>query len=508
MELADLIISSSDSEKDSGAGPDPSADPKGALAHHRSEWPLNQKVSDNQIEVPDGSDRIRLRKVIAALTDSGYSVSGAERSSHVRGAQISFSAYFDRSGSCPRVGVTVADEISDALGIIQQALQAQGFGAVVTMGGEIAVIDPGDDAMTRYNEAGGIAVSYYGRSTVMVEPEELLVWRGQLPDITPNTIVSWQEAGCDLAQAVAWSAEDIDHPYEVKSWIATGRTPKQAKEWREAGLAVHSASHWIAAGRTPAEGEEWVSAGLTSYASAVAWEQDGFDADGAAPYLRLRGCSEPSDVQLLIDNKVSISDIAALADAGITTAEIRKVGEWTNKYKIEVPEAIEWAKLGGQFIGPGRRGRWHKAGYTPQEIELWQAAIGKRNITLDEVKALKASGYDPQAASDWADIHPDLARSEVSARWIESGLAPDEAEKWVSVNERFVDYRLVEGWMAAGLGPREAKPWAEANPALCDYKIVDAWQQADPRCSDPKLVAKLMGLTNPGAFAEIVSLLD
>lgn len=513
MELADLIVSSAEQDNPQ-QGPDPSLDPSGALDHHRNLWPLNSKVESGSLEDTDGSDRIRLRRVGESLTDAGFSVSGAERSSFVRGAQIGFSTYFDRSGSAGRIGVSIEQSIAeDALGVVQQALQSQGFGAVVTVDGEIVVLDQSEAEMVRYVEAGG-ATSSYGRVQKReLEPEEVLSWRNSIPGISPNEISAWMDRGCDVDQAIAWQEAGITHSYEADYWMKAGRTPDQAKDWRDAGVSVHAAAEWIRAGRTPAQAEKWVQVGLSSYGSVSAWENIGLDASKAAHYLRMRGCSEPSHVQLLLDNSVAIKDVEEMVKSSITVSDIIKIREWIGRYKIELPEAIEWAKLGPEFIGPGKRGRWHKAGFTPGMIKVWQAALGKRAITLDEVRALSATGYDPEAAKDWVSVHPDLARSELSSKWLEAGLSPKQASEWVSVSDHFVNYTLVSGWIEDGLGPEEARPWADAadkfqSPRLCSRPVVKDWLAADPRCSDPETVAQLMAFTEPQTLPRIVELLE
>jgi len=513
MELADLIISAGSQTNEA---PDPKVDPAAALDFHRDQWPLNSKVAEGTLATLEGSARLRLRRVASHLSESGFSVSGAERASSVRGAQISLSAYFDQTGDCGRVDVevTTVPDKALALGIIQEALQGQGFGALVTINQQITIIKSGSAKEVRYLEAGGTISSYYGQSkAIAMTGDEYLTWGCRIYGIQSDQIVSWKDLGCDADQAIIWAEAGARGSYEAKDWMGCGQSPSQAKAWRDANLPAHAAQHWITDGLTVADAKPWSEVGLVSRDQVRDWQAEGFDADTASPYLSLRGVSNPQQVRLLLDGKVSIINVERLAAAGISLQMISKIADWTARYKIELDEAIQWAALGAEFIGPGKRGRWHKAGYTPETIQIWQAALNKRQISLDEVRALRATGFDPQTAQDWAAIHSSLAASEMSSLWVQAGFSPDQAKPWVELSDGFTSFELVKSWLDEDLGVEDARSWAEAaekfdRRSLLNHEIVRSWESADARCSNPELVAELSAITTPELLPKIIELLN
>lgn len=519
MDLAELIVSGSENQEQPEI--DPITNPAEALDQHRKSWPLNQKVADGKIETPDGSDRIRLRRVGSKLTEMGYSVSGAEPSSYVRGAQVSFSTYFDRSGEAGAVGVSLSGPADnpESKAVIQEAMQSEGFGFIVTIHQNLSHLraDSHDQDSVRYAEAGGGSSRYgYGMGSRSnqdkLSPEEFLVWSATLGGATDWEIHNWKERGLNAAEAKQWMDSGVRSAYEVQAWQKMGQDHVKAAEWRDAGVPVHSADGWISQGLSPADAELWAKIGIFEQKVVSEWQAEGITPVEAQKWTSIRGVSLPQDVKLLMEGKFSADDAKQLAQAKVTQKDLQKIEKWITNYKIELAEAIEWAKLGPGFIGPGKRGRWHKAGFTPEMIEVWQAALGKKTISLDEVKALKASGYDPEAAKEWVAVHPDLARSEASAQWIEAGFTPRQAEDWIEVDDNFVNYSLVKGWVEAGMKPEDAEPWAEVARAyntnsLYQRDRVEEWLQADPRCADPDFTARMTRLTDPTSLPELVKLL-
>ena len=519
MDLAEIIISGNQQEEQEI---DLLNKPAEALDQHRKNWPLNQKVADDKLVTPDGSDRIRLRRVGDKLTAMGFSVSGAERSNSVSGAQISFSGYFDRSGEIGSPGVTLDAKVDDrdTKAIIQEALQTEGFNFIINLDERLVHLRPDSRNQdgVRYAEAGGgDSRNGYGwrrrNPDEPLSPEELLRWKAILPDINDWQIHSWRDQGLEAADVKQWVDAGIHQSYEVQNWMRLPQTPDQAKQWRDAGISVSFAGDWITNGLSPADAQDWALIGLPDYDQVKEWKQIGFGASQAEDWVSIPGVTVPRQVAFLIDNKFTGKDAQQLHKAGIRRENLEKIEKWVANYKIELPEAVEWAKLGRDFIGPGKRGRWHKAGFTPETVKVWQAALGKQNISVDEVKALKVSGYDPEAAQEWIAVHPRLARSEISAAWIEAGLTPEQAEKWIELHEDYVDYHLVAEWLEAGLAPADAKPWAEAAEkhgasSLLQRSRVEEWLNADPRCQNPELTAKLSRLTSPSALPELAELLS
>ena len=507
MDLADILTTS---EEEPQQAPDSASDPAAALDFHRSRWPLNSKVAAGTVAAGEGSDRIRLRKVAATLSEQGFSVSGAEPASYVPGAKVSISAHFGSAGNASRPSVTLGDiaDLEEALESVQNAFQRQGFAALVTMQDTIAFPSEYNEESARYVEAGG----YGGRFSGKISGEELLSWRAVISEVNEHDIEGWISIGVSAEKALQWIEAGARGSYEASRWMDAGQDCDGAKEWIAVGIGVWNSSEWVAAGLSPADAEVWVEVGVSDRASAAKWEAAGFDPDSARALLSIRGLHSPDQAKLLTDNNVPEDTISDLAAAKLNAADIEAVAEWVGRYKIELPEALEWASLGRTFIGPGKRGRWHKAGFTPQQVEVWQKVLGKQAISLDEVRALVATGHDPEAAEKWAKVNPALARGSVSQAWIDAGLGPDDAKKWVKASPEFVNYSLVKGWLDDGLDEKQAKKWAAAaaafdQPSLCDRAVVKSWIEADRRCQDPEMTAKLMQVTSPELLPQIIELL-
>jgi hypothetical protein len=519
LDLAELLTGGGSQTKQLTEAPDAAADPQGAMDFFRAAHPMNDKVaSDDLPECSEGSERIRLRRVIEQLGSSGLLVSGIEPASYQRKAQISFRGTFDRSGTFGNATASIADgpDKEQTTELVQGTLQGFGFAAVVTMEGTVEIIPAGGDAeKVAYVEVGGCRSyrSYRYNRNSQLAAVALLQWQSSIEDISESAIESWISDGYSIPQVQAWLAASVRSSYEAKMWDAMKQTPQQAAEWQQAGLVAYRVDGWLQAGKTPRQAGAWAEIGLSEYSAAEQWMKEKRPVSEAAKWSVICSGATPDDIRYLLDGGVTGEDAVQLREAGCSRTDLRKLEEWTTKYKIELDESLQWAKLGTDFIGPGKRGRWHKAGYSPQDITLWQKALGTRSITIDQVRAKLASGYDPQAAQEWADVHPSLASSRKSDAWIEAGMKPSDAKAWVTVSADFCDYDLVLSWTDAGKTVIEAKQWAQAaelhdQPSLCHFDVVSSWMAADERCADPELTAKLMKLVSPDDLAQLIELLS
>jgi len=518
LDLAELLTGGGSQTEQLTEAPDAAVDPQGAMDFFRAAHPMNEKVaSGNLPDRPDDSERILLRRVIEQLGSAGLLVSGIEPASYQRNAQVSFSGSFDRSGTFGHATATVTDspDKEQTTELVQGTLQGFGFAAIVTMDGGIQITpDSGDAEKVAYIEVGGYSGyrSYRYHNRKQMAAVVLLEWQSNIESISEGGIDDWITEGYSIQQTQAWLGAGVRSCYEAKLWDALQQDPAQAAVWLEAGLIAQRADGWLAAGKTARQAKVWAEIGLSEYALASEWMKEKFPVTEAAKWSRVAAGATPDTLRYLLDGGMTGDDAEQLKEAGCFRTELRKLEEWTTKYKIELPEALQWAKLGRDFIGPGKRGRWHKAGFTPEDITLWQKALGTRDISIDQVRAKLASGYDPQAAQEWADVHPSLASSRKSEAWIAAGMKPADAKEWVAINSDFCDYDLVLSWTDSGQDASQAKQWGMAaktydRPDLCHFDVVSSWMAADERCADPELTAKLMKLVSPDDLAQLIELL-
>lgn len=521
MNIAELLTTPKNETTKSVAAPDPAVDPGGALAHHRSLWPLNQKVVDDKLpEAPEGSDRVRLRRMAETLAESGISVSGGFAASYNPSAQVMIEAYFGGSGnlqtSSPRIYINESGPMEDRemLEILQQTLQQWGFGAVATMNNTLTICEVGSEESAKWAESG-LRPGYMSPGSKPT-PAKMLQYNAVLGSkIGAGSIyglVGWATSPFSPEQSLEWIESGVRSSNEATSWQAMGLDPAKAKTWIDARVDVHQAKHWLGAGYTPAKAKPWNDL-CRNYEQSKAWIDGGYDLATAEAWVRFCGHSRhgvvPADVQPLLDAKISAKQLERLREAGCDGRTVEPLVKWVSRYKIELSEALLWAELGPEFVGPGKRGRWHKAGFQPDDIRKWQKALGTRRISVDEVKNKMLAGFDPEAGADWIDINSRFSDASLIAGWTEAGMRPKDAKPWTDLNAMLCDYRRVKEWQDAGLGPKDAKPWIAALDTFAYYPRVEAWQKADARlASNPSAAAELARVTSPENLTRTLKILD
>jgi hypothetical protein len=509
MDIAELLTSDKAADTKTETAPNPLTHPEQAIAHHRKQWPLNQKVVDGDLpEAPEGSDRVRLRRMAEQMAESGIAVSGSFTQGYTSGGNIQISCSFSGSGDMwsrnARITVLDSGAISkkEMLELMQQALHTWGFAAVGAMDETLTLSTPGDEEEVMWDEVG-LRPGYIGHGVDKPTPAKMLQYATALgaTSSTMYGVSDWATGTFTPEQSREWVDKGIRTYREATGWQAIRLDADGAKEWMDAGIHLNEAKFWKGAGYTPATAKPWADV-TRSYTQASEWIDGGYTPEQAAMWISFCGrglmMAVPSDVQILIDAKVRAKQLQRLADAGCNGAILEPLDKWVGRYKITLVEALEWAELGPEFIGPGKRGRWHKAGFTPEEIRKWQKALGHRGITLDEVKAKITVGFDPELGSDWVEIHPGFSDATMIATWTEAGLAPADAKPWTELSRSFCNYHLVKDWADAGLGVMDAKPWIDANSSFYSYPLVQSWEEADPRLKgNPEAVAELAKFTRP-----------
>jgi hypothetical protein len=382
---------------------------------------------------------------------------------------------------------------------------------VVVLDGSLANAEAGNNEEVRWAESG-VRPSYVGAGTTPPTPEQMLQYSAALSGKRIYAVSDWATSKFSPEQARDWEDKRVTSPREATAWEARGLDSDGAEEWIMAGLQLHSAGEWMDAGYSPSDAKPWVTVGA-DYPQSAAWIADGYTPSQAEQWIVFcrRGINRvvPADVKILMDAGVDAKQLTRLSEAGCDGTLVEALTKWVGRYKITLKEALEWAELGPDFVGPGKRGRWNKAGFSAKEVKVWQDALGTRNITLDLVKSKIVSGFDPGTSSEWLALDSHFSNADLIETWIEAGLTTKKAKPWVDAHFRFCNYHLVKEWTNAGLAPKDAKPWVDADARFCDYPLVEEWSAVDSRIKDnPVLAAKLMEIQRPETLRKALDLLS
>jgi len=493
IDVAELLVKAKASEAVVDKGPDPAVDPDGALRYHRSLWPLNQKVADGDLpEIPAGSDRVRLRRAADELAECGLAMEGNFSQGYNPRANLNASCSFSGDGTLwsRRVSVSLADpgpmDEKDALSLAQKILHHWGFAMVASMDGTLILSNAGDETSVIWDETG--LRSPYG-GTPGCSPAQMLRYGAVLDDFAGYGISDWATSSYSPEQALEWCKVGVRSVREAKEWQMIGLSSKKAGEWVLAGIPFYQARDWIREGYSPADAKGWND--LTrSCSMSMEWITAGYTLGQTRMWMRF--ASKPEEIKFLEDEGVDENQLNRLYAAGCNHHTMSALRGWVGRYKITLAEALQWAELGNDFVGPGKRGRWHKAGFTAEEVGEWQKALGTPHITLEQVKSKIAAGFDPKQGVEWSSVHSGFSDAGMVETWTEAGLKPQDAKPWVSVSREFCDYDLVADWIDKGLTPKDAKPWVQAHRAFANREVVDDWIEACPELADkPKVAARL-----------------
>jgi hypothetical protein len=413
------------------------------LADHRRRFAPNGRLPEMDTVV-EGSHRVRLRRVVAALTANGYQVSGLEPSQKRENAQIYLWGELDYAGKLKdslKVTLAEGDQAGYALAA-QSELQQAGFLALVDVMLYVRILDeqPLSDVEVQWQELHILG------SRPAVTIREAAEWVAYDPKLRCYDLMhGWVPSGLGKEEASRWMAVDsrFSEVALAQEWLAAGFTVEDAAAWREAHSTLGNyttAAEWISEGYTPDEAHRWMGA-LTGPRSALKgalpWKKAGLDADACARLLEGLDAS-------------SLQRLTAMLQNGMPS---------------EV--AVAWAAMGRRMISEERAMAWHEAGYSPAQAKAW---ISKAGAAFEVYRLAQA--------------------------YITAGFSAEQAGAWLAVHEKFKVYRRAQSWLAAGLEPEDARPWAEQDGNSCsppldmtDYRVVKKW--IDAAITDPEIARRL-----------------
>lgn len=116
------------------------------IKEHRKQWPGNEKVANGKLKKQAGSDRTRLHRAAKAIEEEGFNVYLEEDEDFTaKSAQVKLWAYFDRAGNIDSLTIGLNGETDSPAGkrLIQEAMESQGLGVIVTMKGRLFYMPPG-----------------------------------------------------------------------------------------------------------------------------------------------------------------------------------------------------------------------------------------------------------------------------------------------------------------------------------------------------------------------------
>lgn len=516
MDITELLTAKADSKQTEteAVAPDPAVDPQGALDFHRALWPLNDKVAKGKLpEAPEGSERVRLRRLSEELAEGGVVFTGNFAAERVPDADVTMGGSFSGSGELWNgAWVTIHNPGPDArqmTEMIQQALQGWGFAAIVGMDGMLMISKAGDPEEVTWDECG-LRPGYTRYGATKPTPAQMLQYHTVLSKSKTRhvrSVADWAGSSYDPQQSLEWTEHGVSSPQEAKVWEGLGLDAAGAKLWLSAGISSDQAGKWMAGGYTLAQAKPWNDI-CRRYEQSKAWIDAGYNPAQAGMWIRFHHDLYPEKVKPLLDAKIGAKQLDRLSAAGCGGSDLEPLMRWVERYKIDLPEALRWAELGPEFIGPGKRGRWHKAGFSPDDIRVWQRALGGRRISVNDVQAKIEAGFDPKQGATWAAIHSRFSNPGLVAGWTKQGLTPDDAKPWIEISQYFCDYEIVAEWTAAGLGTADAKPWVEANENFVYRYKVEEWQKAHPALKDnPTAAAELSRITQPHNLVKILEVL-
>lgn len=431
----------------------------------RDRFPLNARAG----KLPDGenniSDRVRLRHALSDMRQGlGLAVSGAEPSQYQQDSVAGLRAQFRQSGSIKgKLLVRVDSDLDDSqLEQIQGALQSHGFDALIT---EISTI------------------SVFNSSFHSIED------------------IEWLELGCtriaelDLEKARQWIRADsrFSDTDLLESWVASGVSLEAACQWIN---QIDDSSHML---KRASRAAEWIQAGVSAK-EAMQWERVSNALVNFNLVGELRKTMDPEEAKLwnaALHQQWRGDSLQAARDRGLTGDLLRsfiKLGfsaepgqQTLNSASdlvgplMEADQALQWAKLGTDFIRRGGARTWKQHGITIQQAEQWYPLVEKYNLT---------------------DHSPNYSSKQVMA-WIEAGSSPQQVEPWIILSGALWDLEKVTGWTEAGISPQQAKPWIEIADRFhrssydhCDqmYTIqgMRSWTELGAPFDNPQVVERMI----------------
>ena len=417
-------------------------------------FPLNKRSF--AVETKEGSDRVRLRKVLSQVEECGLSAQGAEPSQHRPDAQVQLRAEFARSGEIKNsyLQVKLEEGLDDEqIEAVQAALQSQGFKALTTAAGRIVVLGPKhQERLLEWYELGA------GRASETVSLAQAQKWVAANTAFSDVQLLdSWHESGFNLDVCCEWVSIDRLCP-------SLTRVDK-ARPWIEAGVSADEACGWAK-----------ISMRLSSYPDAKEW-RDNLSLEDASWWIK----ATSSGWDMCYDK---VADFAA---QGVTARHIKKLEE-----------------LG--FDERSTKGMMEllSCGLTVERIMEW-ALLGPTACCMGRVPStFEARGLNPQNAKEWSALTVGrVPRAELVADWSAAGYKAQQAKEWIERNQDFWDFALVSQWLQAGKSLQEAEPWILISESaakrrdrgcreMLSYEWVNKWTSLGAPFDQPSSVERMV----------------
>lgn len=452
---------------------DEQQEPQGILEDLHESYPLNlQAPRVDPSKHHELSQRMRIRKVRAALQESGIEVSGPEPAHQCQDAQIELTGFFNQHGNLKNglqvyVNALAKDGEKDRdelLQMGQMVFSSCGFASVVNREFRLLVFPDGiGETELSWIELGLRREGVKGMSAEQAErwimADEVFADHDILDD--------WHESGYSLAEAKRWvQTEIIDrHGKLVKPW----RNAYAVGEWKSAGFDAERASHWAR-----------LSERMSRYSSAKAWIDAGITPGEAEKWLALTPDDRYyynvfSTVKELRDSGLKAEQAKLLAESGVGLIDLADLVRWAKEQKVSIARLVSWCVHYDQLGGSGNIKAWHYNGFTPKQALAWC-----------------------EVGSCWGRHNP-FYNTGQACKWRSAGLEPEDARPWVKIHRSFANLSLVREWQEYGCAPSDAAPWARiANLSaygadnILSPEEVCAWQELHPLLRRPEAVGRMI----------------
>lgn len=447
-----------------------------ALAGHYELYPLNRMLLAGQAEEllergTDISTRVKFRRAVKNLLDSGLAVAGPGSQIDRFSAQIQISVAFTNRGQLrelPTFDVRRADDPATILALTQSALQEQGLPMVVDIFGDMHLVGLLTPDGLDEEQLDCICLNcFYTEETPV---RDFRQWMAVDKNLFRNgmQLRQWQQLGIEPEQAGRWLALDSSFQLisNVSRWVTAGYSPEQAREW----IAAHrdladyrTAERWMRQDLGLTDARNWASIqryNLSSLVSAAAQikQQDAAPSDIELIARAIeRSRITPHDLAQMLRCEVSLQHILDLLRQ---TALRHRLADWASM-GLSCTEAEQWASVTRD--DPTAARAWIEAGFGIEQAEAWRAAgAADARSALSWLQA----GYDPEQAGPWLKASRDFGEHQQARPWIELGLAAsqagewqrhgfsaDQAADWVALGDEFSEVEQMYQARQRGLNP-------------------------------------------------------
>lgn len=230
----------------------------------------------------------------------------------------------------------------------------------------------------------------------------------------PLTVyAAWSKYGFTPAEVGEWGNVSVG-PSKATSSIG----PKEAHDYKAAGLLPSEALQCRAIGINPEVATVWKEQGLPCN-EIRSWENIGLMPIEASAWRSIP--LSASEARTWIDNQFLPSDVQP------------------------------WVQ---QKIGPLQAKAWKESDFNPDTATPWNDAF----FNAPDARSWEKLGVSPENAKKWREIG---FKPEIASKWINSGMKLDQARQWHDAG--FTPDNSFE-WLQTGKTLKQAKPWVGFSP--------------------------------------------